>query len=141
MVFWNCQITCSFCYPPYPDGDRVILLLAAAVKWENTARSGDAARGTVGTNLIRAIEWGKAGSDALKLYRIVGYRGIVERWRAEYLCVSGVIVNKCLLFFLVLHLSTIPKHLQILSILHLSPNLSTLHSSHLVRDESQNVII
>lgn len=46
MVFWNCQITCSFCYPPYPDGDRVILLLAAAVKWENTTparRSGDAA--------------------------------------------------------------------------------------------------
>ena len=45
MVFWNCQITCSFCYPPYPDGDRVILLLAAAVKWENTTRSGKAIRG------------------------------------------------------------------------------------------------
>lgn len=45
MVFWNCQITCSFCYPPYPDGDRVILLLAAAVKWENTAWSGKAIRG------------------------------------------------------------------------------------------------
>lgn len=45
MVFWNCQITCSFCYPPYPDGDRVILLLAAAVKWGNTTRSGKAIRG------------------------------------------------------------------------------------------------
>lgn len=45
MVFWNCQITCSFCYPPYPDGDHVILLLAAAVKWENTTRSGKAIRG------------------------------------------------------------------------------------------------
>jgi len=63
MVFWNCQITCSFCYPPYPDGDRVILLLAAAVKWENTTRSGDAARGTVGTNLIQVAEWD--GSDLM----------------------------------------------------------------------------
>ena len=76
MVFWNCQITCSFCYPPYPDGDHVILLLAAAVKWGNTARScktiRGCSRGTVGINLIRAIEWGKAGSDALKLYKIVG---------------------------------------------------------------------
>lgn len=62
MVFWNCQITCSFCYPPYPDGDRVILLLAAAVKWENTTparRSGDAARRTAGIDLIRVIEWGE----------------------------------------------------------------------------------
>lgn len=84
---------------------------------------------------------GGAGVDALKPYRIVGYRGIVEGWRAEYLCVSGVIVNKYLLFFLVLHLSTIPKHLQILSILHLSPNLSTLHSSNMICDESQNIII
>lgn len=70
--------------------------------------------GTVGTDLIRVIEWGQAGSDALKPYRIVGYRGIVEGWRAEYLCVSGVIVNKCLLFFWFLHLSTPKKHIQIL---------------------------
>ena len=45
MVFWNCQITCSFCYPPYPDGDHVILLLAAAVKWGNTAGFDKAIRG------------------------------------------------------------------------------------------------
>ena len=78
MVFWNCQITCSFCYPPYPDGDHVILLLAAAVKWGNTTRSGKVIRGCSqengGIDLIRVIEWGQAGSDALKSYKIVGYR-------------------------------------------------------------------
>ena len=75
MVFWNCQITCSFCYPPYPGGDLIILLLAAAVKWGNTTRSGKAirgCRGTAGIDLIRVIEWGQAGSDALKPYKIVG---------------------------------------------------------------------
>ena len=35
-------------------------------------RSGDAARGTAGIDLIRVIEWGQAGSDALKPYKIVG---------------------------------------------------------------------
>lgn len=103
MVFWNCQITCSFCYPPYPDGDRVILLLAAAVKWENTTKSGKmirgCSRGTVGTNLIQVAEWGRVGSDALKPDRIVGFRGIVAKWDTEYRCVFGVIVNTCLLFF------------------------------------------
>lgn len=52
-------------------------------------RSGKAirgcSRGTAGTNLIRVVEWGKAGADALKPYRIVGYRGIVEGWRASLL--------------------------------------------------------
>lgn len=40
---------------------------------------GDAARGTAGTKLIRAIEWRQAGSDALKPDRIVGFRGIVAK--------------------------------------------------------------
>ena len=99
-------------------GDLIILLPAAAVKWENTARSDKTirgcSRGTAGTNLIRVIEWGKAGADALKPDRIVGFSGIVARWNAEYFCVLGVIVNKCLLFFWFLHLSTPKKHIQIL---------------------------
>lgn len=42
---------------------------------------------------------GRVGSDALKPDRIVGFRGIVAKWDAECFCVSGVIVNICLLFF------------------------------------------
>ena len=68
---------------PHPGGDLAILLLAVGGKigkyrlvWQGDP--GMQPGGTAGIDLIRVIEWGQAGSDALKPYKIVCYSGIVE---------------------------------------------------------------